>query len=120
MIGLPGNSLRVTSLSICREGGYALLRVSDSGRGLERETLNKAFDPLFSTKQYGFGMGPTLSKNLVEFPGGELQLSSQEAGRKVRLRCFVCRWLAQSVMSHLSSRLSLRRKTGRRLSLIER
>lgn len=77
MIDLPDNSPRAITLSTCREGEYALLRVSDSGRGLERATLNKAFDPLFSTKQYGFGMGLTLSKNLVEFLGGELQLSSQ-------------------------------------------
>jgi signal transduction histidine kinase len=77
MIDLPDNSPRVITLSTCEQGEYALLRVRDSGQGLERVILKKAFEPLFSTKQYGFGMGLTLSRNLVEFLGGELQLSSQ-------------------------------------------
>lgn len=105
MIDLPENSPRVIALSTCREGEYAQLRVIDSGRGLERATLKKAFDPLFSTKQYGFGMGLTLSKNLVEFLGGELQLSSQ--GEMQGAVALLRLPLASSIRDELSSEQTL-------------
>lgn len=55
----------------------ALLRLRDTGVGLNELTLKRAFDPLYTTKQYGFGMGLSLSKNLIEFLGGKLTITSE-------------------------------------------
>jgi|GEM_PF-3399591 len=74
---LPHEQQRVIYLKACREGVHAVLEITDTGCGIEKSDLEKVFDPLFSTKQYGFGMGLTLSRNLVEFLGGQLHISSQ-------------------------------------------
>ncbi len=57
------------------EGACVCLR--DTGIGLNEVSLKRAFDPLYTTKQYGFGMGLSLSRNLIESLGGELSLSSE-------------------------------------------
>ena len=43
------------------EGPYVRIWVSDTGRGMDKETLRRAIDPFFSTKQLGKGTGLGLS-----------------------------------------------------------
>ncbi len=42
-------------------GLYALIRISDTGEGMDKETLNQIFDPFFTTKESGKGTGLGLS-----------------------------------------------------------
>lgn len=54
----------------------AILRISDSGRGLAREIQDKLFRPFATTKPNGTGLGLALSKRLVERYHGTLQIES--------------------------------------------
>jgi signal transduction histidine kinase len=65
---MPGGGSLVVALSRCRHeqssrlprlpsGEYALIRVSDTGKGMEQEQLERAFDPFFTTKAPGSGSG---------------------------------------------------------------
>jgi len=65
------------SIVLKREGDNVLLRVSDNGVGLNSAIADRAFDPLYTTKQYGFGMGLSISRNLISTLGGEIELSSE-------------------------------------------
>ena len=58
---------------------FLLLSVSDTGSGMDEETLKKAIEPFFSTKPVGKGTGLGLSMvhGLVVQLGGRLQLTSQ-------------------------------------------
>ncbi|HET7541590.1 MAG TPA: ATP-binding protein [Polyangiaceae bacterium] len=81
-----GGVLRVSSeyardlpATIRGQGEHALLRVEDTGVGMEPETLRRAFDPFFSTKAPGFGSGLGLSMvhGIVEQSGGGVTVESQ-------------------------------------------
>ena len=59
-------------------GGYVVLSVRDTGEGMDPETLAKAVEPFFSTKEVGQGTGLGLSMvfGLAQQLGGALQLES--------------------------------------------
>ena len=54
------------------------LTVADTGHGMSAETLGEIFEPLFTTKVKGIGLGLIVSKNLVEVNGGRIQVKSVE------------------------------------------
>ncbi|MBN1177351.1 MAG: hypothetical protein JXA51_06685 [Dehalococcoidales bacterium] len=49
----------------------------DNGCGIPEENLNKIFEPLFTTKPKGIGLGLAITKRLVEQNGGKIELASQ-------------------------------------------
>ena len=49
-----------------------LLQIIDSGTGLDREQAEHIFQPFFTTKQQGLGMGLAISRSIIEAHGGHL------------------------------------------------
>jgi signal transduction histidine kinase len=64
-------------------GGRAQIVVADTGVGIPREHVEKIFQPLFSTKAKGIGLGLAVAKNLAEANGGTIAVES-EPGRGSR------------------------------------
>jgi signal transduction histidine kinase len=56
----------------------AVVAIRDEGVGIPRKYLNSIFDPFFSTKETGTGLGLPISLGIVESHGGTIQVSSQE------------------------------------------
>jgi signal transduction histidine kinase len=52
--------------------------IEDTGGGVSRENLSKLFDPFFSTKDSGLGLGLTMTKRVVEEHGGKVDFQSIE------------------------------------------
>jgi signal transduction histidine kinase len=49
-----------------------MVEVSDSGHGIDPHSLEHIFEPFYSTKAEGLGMGLAISRSIVESHGGEL------------------------------------------------
>ncbi len=63
------------------------LSVSDNGVGIPRELMEKIFEPLFSTKPFGVGLGLPNAQNIVSGHGGQLTLDSEPGhGARVTVR----------------------------------
>jgi PAS domain S-box-containing protein len=54
------------------------LSVADTGVGVPPENIEKLFEPLFTTKARGIGLGLAVSKTLVEANGGRMEVESEE------------------------------------------
>jgi signal transduction histidine kinase len=54
----------------------ALIIVKDTGPGIPKHLLSKIFDPLFTTRQIGTGLGLPSCKNIIEKHGGTIDVSS--------------------------------------------
>ncbi|WP_166145481.1 ATP-binding protein [Methylosinus sp. RM1] len=69
-------------------GRYVSITVSDTGNGMDRETLSRAFEPFFTTKETGSGTGLGLSMvfDFVEQSRGAVSIASEPGkGTNVRL-----------------------------------
>ena len=61
--------------------GHVRVRVKDNGPGIPREISNRIFEPGFSTKEHGWGIGLPLARRIVQDNhGGELLLVPSERG----------------------------------------
>jgi signal transduction histidine kinase len=66
--------------------GAVCVTVSDSGQGMDAEALARAFEPYFSTKSSGTGLGLPIARRNVELNGGTMSIASErERGTTVRM-----------------------------------
>jgi signal transduction histidine kinase len=61
------------------QAGEVVISVRDSGSGIAPENMARLFQPLFTTKARGIGLGLVVAKNLIEANGGTVKVES-EAG----------------------------------------
>ena len=53
------------------------IRVSDTGEGMDAEALARAFEPYFSTKTAGTGLGLPIARRNIELNGGTIAMTSE-------------------------------------------
>jgi len=68
------------TVTACQEDAQIRITVTDTGCGISPENMEKLFEPLFTTKARGIGVGLAVSKHLVEANSGTLEAQS-EPGR---------------------------------------
>jgi signal transduction histidine kinase len=68
-----GGSLKILSK---KEGDNFVIKFTDSGVGISDKELPMVFEPLFTTKAKGIGLGLALSKQLVKMHGGSIDAES--------------------------------------------
>ena len=59
-------------------GNYVVLTITDEGSGIPSQILPKIFDPYFSTKELGSGLGLTICYSIVKNHGGHISVQSVE------------------------------------------
>ncbi len=60
-----------------RQDGRVEVKISDTGVGISEESLGKIFEPYFSTKQSGFGLGLAVTRKIIEEHRGRIAVESQ-------------------------------------------
>ncbi len=55
---------------------WAALTVADTGMGIPEDTLKRIFQPFFTTKAHGIGLGLSITRRLIEDHGGSLRVES--------------------------------------------
>lgn len=56
---------------------YARITIADQGKGMDKATKDRIFEPFFSTKKRGTGLGLAIVKQIVEQHGGRISVASE-------------------------------------------
>lgn len=68
-------------------GDHPYVQVSDTGRGISRKNFKTIFNPGYTTKKRGWGLGLTLAKRIIEqYHSGKIYVLSSEPGRGTTFR----------------------------------
>jgi PAS domain S-box-containing protein len=78
-----GGRLHIHTALVSSGGDWVRLSVQDTGTGMTDQTKAHLFDPFFSTKDRGTGLGLTVVQQIVESQGGRVEVFS-EPGRGAR------------------------------------
>ena len=76
-----GGTLTLATRSL-GPGKGCQVEISDTGRGIPREHLEKIFTPFFTTKDNGSGLGLSVSYGIVKDHGGDIQVESTPSGTR--------------------------------------
>ena len=68
-------SLRVT-LHAPKAGGEVCIGVEDSGPGIDQENFDNIFNPFYTTKRHGMGLGLSICRSIVEAHGGKMTVAN--------------------------------------------
>jgi nitrogen-specific signal transduction histidine kinase len=71
----PAQLLTIT-LECKKQNNHILIAFKDNGTGMNQNSLKYIFDPFFSTKETGTGLGLSLSKKIIELHNGTISVSS--------------------------------------------
>jgi two-component system, sporulation sensor kinase D len=70
------------TLTIEEKEDYVYIKVIDSGKGIPKSSFSKVFEPGFTTKQRGWGLGLSLTKRIVqEYHKGKIKVAHSEIGK---------------------------------------
>jgi len=69
---------KAVCVNIKKESGNVIITVADNGNGIAPEDFNRIFEPKFTTKTSGMGLGLSIIKNIIENYNGTITFESQE------------------------------------------
>jgi signal transduction histidine kinase len=77
MQAMPEGGSLVIRITHDRENNRLIIRFTDNGYGVSEKELNKLFDPFYTTKPGGTGMGLAVSYNIIKKHEGEIRVTSE-------------------------------------------
>jgi C4-dicarboxylate-specific signal transduction histidine kinase len=77
---LEGRGERRIAIGATEVGAEIVVRIEDEGPGLSAEALERLFEPLYTTKATGLGLGLAICKTIVDAHGGRIWAEAGKAG----------------------------------------
>jgi len=91
-----GATERQSTLRTRAHGDGVMVEVEDTGPGADRDVLDRMFDPFFTTRAEGLGMGLTICSSIIEAHGGRLwATANSDRGLTVRFTVPGIRYLSE-------------------------
>jgi len=75
---LPSGEQGNISVSLVATDDLATIKIKDDGHGISEEVAQRIFQPYFTTKSSGTGLGLAMTKKIIEFWKGEIWFESEE------------------------------------------
>jgi C4-dicarboxylate-specific signal transduction histidine kinase len=90
MTDTPAES-RIISIRTSRVEKFAELSVSDRGSGIPEDKLKKVFEPFYTSKAEGMGMGLSIARTIIEAHSGQISAENRNpGGASFRIRLPLC------------------------------
>ena len=64
---------------------FVTIKIQDSGPGIPEENIGKIFEPMFTTKKTGTGLGLVICKSIIEQHGGSIEVSNKPTTFTIKL-----------------------------------
>ena len=77
---------RVISIRTSRVEKFAELSVSDCGSGIPKDKIEEVFEPFFTSKAEGMGMGLSIARTIVEAHNGRIWAENEPGGATFRIK----------------------------------
>jgi signal transduction histidine kinase len=75
------------TITACEEPARYIVEVADTGKGIPKSQFSSVFQPGFTTKQRGWGLGLSLAKRIVEeYHHGRIFVKASEIGKGTTFR----------------------------------
>jgi signal transduction histidine kinase len=75
------------TIRVEEEGKYAIIDIYDTGKGIPKSAYKKIFNPGYTTKKRGWGLGLSLAKRIIEeYHNGRIFVKSSEIGKGTCIR----------------------------------
>ncbi len=69
-------------IDVIRQNSYAIITVSDTGKGINKRLHKKIFEPGYTTKKRGWGLGLSLTKRIInDYHKGRIYVKKSEIGK---------------------------------------
>ena len=82
----PGSRGKI-NIESSKNNGYYSVNIKDNGVGMDEDTQNKLFEPYFSTKSSGMGLGLVITKKILDDMNAKINVKSSEgSGTEVEIR----------------------------------
>jgi signal transduction histidine kinase len=75
---MPGGGGLTVKCHYAKESRLVQVEISDTGTGMSQEVLANAFEPFFSTRPDGTGLGLSNVRKIIELHGGNIRIESTE------------------------------------------
>ena len=78
------------TFEVIKDDKFVSLKIIDNGIGIDKNIINKLFEPYFTTKEKGTGLGLSICKKIIEDHGGKISIiKNTTAGSTVTLSVLI-------------------------------